>query len=92
MSMNPLDPLGIIGKTKKQIDNFAARSGLPSLPDLPGLSNSGFTEGQTIVIKSKAIYGWKARVTVERDDPDHDQVWVKEITPAVQYEDIEEGD
>ncbi|MBA7692591.1 hypothetical protein ES703_101158 [subsurface metagenome] len=51
-----------------------------------------FTKGQTIVIKSKAIYGWRAWATVERDDPEHNQVWVKEITPAVKYEDIEEED
>lgn len=51
-----------------------------------------FTEGQIIVIKSKAIYGWRTWVTVKRDDPEHNQVWVKEITPAVKYEDIEEED
>ncbi len=51
---------------------------------------TGFLKGQTIVIKSKAIYGWRAWVTVEKDDPEHNQVWVKEITPAVKYEDIEE--
>lgn len=51
---------------------------------------TGFLKGQTIVIKSKAIYGWRTWVTVEKDDPEHNQVWVKEITPAVKYEDIEE--
>ncbi|GAI56949.1 unnamed protein product [marine sediment metagenome] len=49
-----------------------------------------FTKGQAIVIKSKAIYGWRPWVTVEKDDPEHNQVWVKEISPAVKYEDIEE--
>lgn len=49
-----------------------------------------FTKGQPIVIKSKAIYEWRAWATVERDDPEHNQVWVKEIPRAVKYEDIEE--
>jgi len=49
-----------------------------------------FTEGQAITIKSKAIYQWRTWVTVKRDDPEHNQVWVEEIAQAVKYEDVEE--
>jgi len=58
----------------------------------PGIKPTGYTKGQPIVIKSKAIYGWRAYATVERDDPEHNQVWVKEMPCAVKYEDIEEED
>ena len=53
-------------------------------------TEEGFTKGQPIVIKSKAIYGWRASVTVEKDDPEHNQVLVKETNIPIKYEDIEE--
>lgn len=49
-----------------------------------------YERGQTVVIKSKAIYGWRASVTVEEDDPGRRRVWVRETKIAVKYEDIEE--
>jgi len=51
---------------------------------------SRFPSGRVVVIRSTAAYGWRARVTVARDDPEHSQVWAKEISVPVKYDDITE--
>ena len=53
------------------------------------MADMKLTKGQTIVIKNKAIYGWRTGVTVKEDDPGHSQVWVEEINLPIKYEDIE---
>ena len=63
---NPLDPLGIIGETKKQVDRFAARSGLPTLP---GLSNSnGDLQSEVRKRGLKSTYVWAVYVDGELSD------------------------
>ena len=62
MPFNLLDPLGIIRATKKQIDNFTARSGLPALLPLPGLKSEVSKRGL------KSTYAWAVYVEGELSD------------------------
>lgn len=56
----------------------------------PSPQPSRFPSGRVVVIRSTAAYGWRAQVTVARDDPEHSQVWAREILAPVKYDDITE--
>lgn len=66
---NLLDPLGIIGATKKDLDRLAVRSGVPRLPNLPGVTNP-HSELQVQVTKRalKSTYAWAVYVEGELSD------------------------
>lgn len=51
---NPLDPLGILGQVKKDVDRIASQAKLPPLPGPPGLSRR--TEEERAA-RHQAAYG-----------------------------------